>query len=56
LPSFEVWRAPGGMIWQGMDQGEAFLVVLNHRQAGVVIEVAEIFDVEGELRPRSRLS
>jgi hypothetical protein len=52
MPGFEVWQAPGGMIWQGMDQEEAFLVALKHRQPGVVIEVAEIFNKFGELRPR----
>jgi hypothetical protein len=40
------------MIWQGADQEEAFLVALKHRQSGVLTEVAEIFNVHGELRPR----
>ncbi len=52
MPAFEVWQSPGGMIWQGMDQEEAFLVALRNRQPGVVIEVAEIFNMLGELRPR----
>lgn len=52
MPGFEVWQAPGGMLWQGMDQEEAFLVALENRRPGVVIEVAEIFNMRGELRPR----
>ncbi len=40
------------MIWQGMDQEEAFLIALKHRQPGVLTEVAEIFNMLGELRPR----
>ena len=52
MPGFEVWQAPGGMVWQGTDQEEAFLVGLQHRQRDIVIEVAEVFNEYGELRPR----
>ena len=51
-PGFEVWQSPGGLVWQGSDQEEAFLVALKHRQPGVLIEVAELFGVFGQLRPR----
>lgn len=52
MPGFEVWQSPGGLVWRGSDQEEAFLVALTHRQPGVLVEVAEIFNVFGELRPR----
>lgn len=52
MPRFQVWQSPGGMIWEGLDQEEAFLTALRRRQLGVLIEVAEIFNLSGELRPR----
>ncbi len=52
MPAFEVWQAPGGKVWAGLDQEEALLTALQHRHAGVLIEVAEIFDLLGQLRPR----
>jgi hypothetical protein len=51
-PGFEVWQAPGGLIWEGSDQEEALLVALRLRRKGVLVEVAEIFNMAGELRPR----
>ena len=51
-PAFEVWESPGGLAWEGTDQEEAFLTALRRRRPGVVIEVAEIFDTFGQLRPR----
>lgn len=52
MPRFQVWQSPGGMIWEGLDQEEAFLTALRRRRPGVLIEVAEIFNLSGELRPR----
>lgn len=52
MPAFEVWQSPGGKIWAGSDQEEALLVGLKHRQVGMCIEVAEIYDLHGQLRPR----
>ncbi len=51
-PAFEVWESPGGKVWTGPDQEEALLTALQRRQPGVLIEVAEIFDSVGQLRPR----
>lgn len=52
MPRFQVWQSPGGMIWEGLDQEEAFLTALRRRRPGILIEVAEIFNLSGELRPR----
>ncbi len=52
MPRFQVWQSPGGMIWEGLDQEEAFLTALRRRRPGVLIEVAEIFNLSGDLRPR----
>ncbi len=51
-PAFEVWQSPGGLVWEGSDQEEAFVTALRHRRPGVLIEVAEIFNISGDLRPR----
>lgn len=51
-PGFEVWQSPGGLIWEGSDQEEAFLIALRRRRPGVLLEVAEIFNLSGDLRPR----
>ena len=40
MPGFEVWQSPGGLIWEGSDQEEAFLTAVECRRPGVVIEVA----------------
>ncbi len=52
MPGFEVWESPGGLIWEGPDQEEAFLTAIQHRRPGAVIEVAEIYSIAGDLRPR----
>ncbi len=52
MPGFEVWQSPGGLVWEGSDQEEAFLVALRLRRSGVLLEVAEIFNLSGDLRPR----
>ncbi len=52
MPRFEVWTSPGGKVWAGSDQEEALLTGLRHRQVGVLIEVAEIYDTLGQLRLR----
>ncbi|MGH2404991.1 MAG: hypothetical protein ACRDGN_11075 [bacterium] len=52
MPGFQVWESPGGLIWEGADQEEAILTALEHRRPGVVIEVAEIFNMLGDVRPR----
>ena len=52
MPGFEVWQSPGGLIWEGSDQEEAFLTAVECRRPGVVIEVAEIYNTSGHLRPR----
>ena len=52
MPAFEVWTSPGGKVWAGLDQEEALLTGVRHRQVGVLIEVAEIYDTLGQLRPR----
>ncbi len=52
MPRFEVWTSPGGKVWAGSDQEEALLTGLRHRQVGVLIEVAEIYDTLDQLRPR----
>ncbi|MBI3997587.1 MAG: hypothetical protein HY355_01045 [Armatimonadetes bacterium] len=52
MPGFQVWQAPGGLVWEGTDQEEAFLAGLRHRKPGVVVEVAEIYNMAGDLRPR----
>jgi hypothetical protein len=49
---FEVWQSPGGLIWEGVDQEEAFLTAIQCRRPGVLIEVAEIQYVSGHVRPR----
>ncbi|HET8679829.1 MAG TPA: hypothetical protein VFM39_06885 [bacterium] len=51
-PGFEVWQSPGGLVWEGSDQEEAFLTALRLRRPGVLLEVAEIFNISGDLRPR----
>lgn len=51
-PGFEVWQSPGGLVWEGSDQEEAFLTALRLRRSGVLLEVAEIFNISGDLRPR----
>jgi hypothetical protein len=40
------------LIWEGSDQEEAFLTAIECRRPGVVIEVAEIYNTSGHLRPR----
>ncbi len=52
MPAFEVWTSPGGKVWAGLDQEEALLSGIRHRRAGVLIEVAEIYNTLGQLRPR----
>ncbi len=52
MPGFEVWESPGGLVWEGADQEEAFLTALGRRRPGVLIEVAEIRDIFGQVRPR----
>lgn len=52
MPGFEVWQSPGGIVWAGEDQEEAILTALQQRRPGVIIEVAELFSVLGDLRPR----
>ncbi len=52
MPAFEVWTSPGGKVWAGADQEEALLTGIQYRQVGVLIEVAEIYDMLGQLRPR----
>lgn len=52
MPAFEVWRSPGGKIWAGADQEDALLIAIKHRQVGSCVEVAEIYDLQGQLRPR----
>lgn len=52
MPAFEVWTSPGGKVWAGSDQEEALLAAIACRQVGVLIEVAEIYDTLGQLRPR----
>jgi hypothetical protein len=37
-----VWQSPGGRIWEGDDQEEAFLCGLRARRPGVLIEVVEV--------------
>jgi hypothetical protein len=49
---FEVWTSPGGKVWEGFDQEEAVLHGMQNRKDGYLIEVAEIFDVFGQIRPR----
>ncbi|MEX0766571.1 MAG: hypothetical protein WD140_07165 [bacterium] len=51
-PGFEVWQSPGGKVWEGTDQEEALLTALKIRRPGVLVEIAELFDVFGQLRPR----
>ncbi len=51
-PGFEVWQSPGGKVWEGIDQEEAVLTGLKLRRPGVLVEIAELFDVFGQLRPR----
>lgn len=51
-PGFEVWQSPGGKIWSGGDQEEAVLAALESRRPGILTEVAEIFNMYGEIRPR----
>jgi hypothetical protein len=52
MPGFTVWEFPGGLIWEGDDQEEAILLGLNHCRPGVLVEVAEIYNMAGDLRPR----
>lgn len=52
MPGFEVWQSPGGLMWEGSDQEEAFLTAIQCRRPGVLIEVAEIYSALGQLRPR----
>jgi len=52
VPGFEVWQSPGGLMWEGSDQEEAFLTAIQCRRPGVLIEVAEIYSTLGQLRPR----
>ncbi len=52
VPRFEVWQSPGGRTWQGRDQEEAILTALQARRAGVITEIAEVFNLAGELRLR----
>jgi hypothetical protein len=52
MPAFEVWTSPGGKVWAGSDQEEALLTGIRHRHVGVLIEVAEIYDMLGQIRPR----
>lgn len=52
MPEFEVWESPGGMIWEGKDQEEAILAALRRRRPGVIIEIAELYNALGDLRPR----
>jgi hypothetical protein len=40
------------LIWEGSDQEEAFLTAIQCRRPGVLIEVAEIYNPLGQLRPR----
>ncbi|HET6780734.1 MAG TPA: hypothetical protein VFH67_01425 [bacterium] len=51
-PGFEVWQSPGGKVWEGTDQEEAILNGLKIRRPGVLVEIAELFDILGQLRPR----
>jgi hypothetical protein len=51
-PTFQVWQAPGGCIWEGEDQEEAFLYGLRCRRPGVLIEVVEVFTRNGSDRLR----
>lgn len=51
-PGFEVWEAPGGLVWEGSDQEEALLTALRLRRPGIMVEVAEVFNLSGDLRPR----
>jgi len=41
-----------GMISEGADQEEAILTALRHRRPGIVVEVAGIYNMTGDLRPR----
>ncbi len=50
MPGFEVWESPGGLVWEGPDQEEAFLEALGRRRPGFLIEVAEIPDIFGQVR------
>ncbi len=52
MPSFEVWQSPGGRAWEGPDQEEAILIALRARRTGVITEIAEVFNLVGELRLR----
>ncbi len=52
MPGFQVWRSPGGIIWRGVDQEEAILTGLQSRRPGVFIEVVEVFNMAGDVRPR----
>jgi hypothetical protein len=52
MPRFEVWQSPGGKTWEGSDQEEAFLAALGVRRLGVITEIAEVFNLAGELRLR----
>ncbi|MGQ0570671.1 MAG: hypothetical protein ACT4P5_14275 [Armatimonadota bacterium] len=52
MPDFEIWESPGGLVWEGVDQEEAFLTALRRRRRGIVIEVAEIRDMFDQVRPR----
>ena len=52
MPQFEVWASPGGKVWEGSDQEEAFLTGIGLRRHGALIEVVEIADMSGHIRPR----
>lgn len=52
MPKFEVWQSPGGRAWAGPDQEEAILTALQARRTGVITEIAEVFNLVGELRLR----
>ncbi len=51
-PAFQVWQSPGGKSWEGSDREEAILAGLRSRRWGVLTEVAELFDLEGNPHPR----
>ncbi len=54
MPGFQVWLSPGGLVWEGTDQEEAFLVGLGlaHCEPDVIVEIAELYNSSGELRLR----
>jgi hypothetical protein len=52
MPGFSVWEFPGGQVWEGDDQEEAILTALRLCRPGVLVEVAELYNMRGALRPR----